>query len=98
MKKRSNLLLAGIEKGGYKPGKDIAIVLDPAASEFYEDGKYLLKADNQKLSSEEMVGYYENLISKYPDHLHRRRVGRKRLGRLEDIDQTPGEQNSADRG
>ena len=59
-------IIAGIEKGGYKPGKDIAIILDPAASEFYEDGKYLLKADNKKLSSEEMVGYYENLISKYP--------------------------------
>ena len=59
-------IITGIEKGGFKPGKDIAIVLDPASSEFYEDGKYLLKADNRKLSSEEMVGYYENLISKYP--------------------------------
>jgi enolase len=59
-------IITGIEKGGYKPGKDISIVLDPASSEFYEDGKYLLKADNRKLSSEEMVGYYENLISKYP--------------------------------
>ena len=59
-------IITGIEKGGYKPGKDIAIVLDPASSEFYEDGKYVLKADNRKLSSEEMVGYYENLISKYP--------------------------------
>ena len=59
-------IITGIEKGGYKPGKDIAIVLDPASSEFYEDGKYLLKADNRKLSSEEMVGYYEDLVSKYP--------------------------------
>ena len=60
------MIISGIEKGGYKPGKDIAIVLDPAASEFYEDGKYLMKADNKKLSSQEMVGFYENLISKYP--------------------------------
>jgi enolase len=59
-------IITGIEKSGYKPGKDIAIVLDPAASEFYEDGKYFMKADNRKLTSEEMVGYYENLISKYP--------------------------------
>jgi len=59
-------IIAGIEKAGYKPGKDIAIVLDPAASEFYENGKYLLKADNRKLSAEEMTGFYENLVSKYP--------------------------------
>ena len=60
------LIIAGIEKAGYKPGKDIAIALDPAASEFYEDGKYVLKADNSKLSSEEMVDYYAKLVSKYP--------------------------------
>ena len=60
------IIVAAIEKAGYKPGKDISIVLDPAASEFYQDGKYVLKADNSKLSSKEMVGYYANLISKYP--------------------------------
>ena len=60
------IIVAAIEKAGYKPGKDISIVLDPAASEFYQDGKYILKADNRKLSSKEMVGYYANLISKYP--------------------------------
>ncbi len=60
------VMITAIEKAGYKPGKDIALVLDPAASEFYQDGKYLLKADNKKLSSEEMVEYYANLISKYP--------------------------------
>jgi len=60
------VIITAIEKAGYKPDKDISIVLDPAASEFYQDGKYLLKADNRKLTSEEMVGYYENLISKYP--------------------------------
>ena len=60
------LIIAGIEKAGYKPGKDIAIALDPAASEFYEDGKYIMKADNSKLSSAEMVSYYAKLVSKYP--------------------------------
>jgi len=59
-------IITAIEKAGYKAGKDIAIVLDPAASEFYQDDKYVLKADKCKLTSEEMVGYYENLISKYP--------------------------------
>jgi enolase len=60
------IIVAAIEKAGYKPGKDISIVLDPAASEFYQDGKYVLKADNSKLSSKELVSYYANLISKYP--------------------------------
>jgi enolase len=60
------VIIAAIEKAGYKPGKDIAIVLDPAASEFYSGGKYLLKADNKSLSSGEMVDYYAGLVSKYP--------------------------------
>ena len=60
------VIIVAIEKAGYKPGKDIAIVLDPAASEFYQDGKYLLKADNKNLSSKEMVDYYAGLVSKYP--------------------------------
>jgi enolase len=60
------IIIAAIEKAGYIPGKDISIVLDPAASEFYQNGKYILKADNSRLSSEEMVKYYKDLISKYP--------------------------------
>jgi enolase len=59
-------IISAVEKAGYQPGADISIVLDPAASEFYQDGKYILKADNSRLSSEEMVKYYANLISKYP--------------------------------
>ena len=59
-------IISAIEKAGYKPGSDISIVLDPAASEFYQDGRYVLKADNSKLTSKEMVGYYTSLISKYP--------------------------------
>jgi len=60
------VIITAIEKAGYKAGKDISIVLDPAASEFYQEGKYILKADNCRLTSEEMVGYYEKLVSKYP--------------------------------
>ena len=60
------IIITAIEKAGYKAGKDISIVLDPAASEFYQDGRYVLKADNKRLSSEEMVKYYDKLISKYP--------------------------------
>jgi len=60
------IIITAIEKAGYKPGQDISIVLDPAASEFYRDGRYILKADNSRLASEEMVKYYADLISKYP--------------------------------
>lgn len=60
------IIITAIEKTGYAAGKDISIVLDPAASEFYKDGQYIMKADNSRLSSEEMVKYYESLISKYP--------------------------------
>ncbi len=60
------LIITAVEKSGYKPGKQIAIVLDPAASEFYQDGKYIMKADKSRLSSEEMVDYYKALVSKYP--------------------------------
>lgn len=60
------LIITGIEKAGYKPGKDIAIALDPASSEFYENNKYVMKADKRKLSSKEMVSYYKKLVSNYP--------------------------------
>jgi len=60
------VIISAIEKADYRPGKDIAVVLDPAASEFYQNGKYLLKADNKNLSSEEMVDYYAGLVAKYP--------------------------------
>ncbi len=60
------IIITAIEKAGYRPGEDISIVLDPAASEFYKDGSYILKADNSRLSPEEMVKYYESLTSKYP--------------------------------
>jgi len=60
------VIIEAIEKAGYKPGQDVSIVLDPAASEFYSDNKYLLKADNKSLSSEEIIEYYSGLVSRYP--------------------------------
>jgi enolase len=62
------VVIQGIEKAGYKPGEQVLLALDPAASEFYDKGekKYNLKAEGKKLSSDEMVGFYENLVNKYP--------------------------------
>jgi enolase len=61
------VIMKAIEKAGYKPGDDIVICLDPAASSFFEKGKYNLKAEKQPVkSSAEMVAFYEDLIKKYP--------------------------------
>ena len=60
------LIVEAIEKAGYKPGKDIVLAMDPAASEFYEDGKYHLASEGRKLTSEAMVDFYEALVNKYP--------------------------------
>ncbi|PAF50449.1 phosphopyruvate hydratase [Helicobacter sp. 13S00477-4] len=60
-------ILKAIEKAGYRPGSQIAIALDVAASEFIqEDNTYHLSAENKKLTSEELVSYYEELVDKYP--------------------------------
>ena len=60
------LVLAAIEAAGYKPGVDCFIALDPAASEFFEDDKYVLARERLSLSSAEMVDYYVKLVSEYP--------------------------------
>ncbi|MGD9823668.1 phosphopyruvate hydratase [Desulfobacter sp.] len=59
-------ILAAIESAGYRPGKDIGIGLDAAASEFYKDGKYVFASENRELSPAELIDYYESLIDKYP--------------------------------
>ena len=61
-------VLKAIERAGYKPGKDIYIALDPAASEFYDKDKgiYFLKSTNQELSSKDMVNYWKVWAEKYP--------------------------------
>ncbi|MCL6527014.1 MAG: phosphopyruvate hydratase [Thermaceae bacterium] len=60
------VLLEAISKAGYTPGRDIALAIDPASSEFYKDGKYVLEADGKSLSGEEMVEYWENWLNQYP--------------------------------
>jgi len=59
-------IMKGIEAAGYTPGEDIAITLDPAASEFFKDGKYILSSEGKELNSEKMVAYYAGLIDDYP--------------------------------
>ena len=59
-------VVAAIEKAGYKPGKDCFIALDPAASEFYQGGQYVLNREGAALSSQEMVDYYAKWASSYP--------------------------------
>ncbi len=60
------LIMEAIEAAGYKPGIDIGLALDAAASEFYKDNRYVLKSENKSLNSEEMVAYYESLVDTYP--------------------------------
>jgi len=61
------VILAGIEKAGLKPGQDVALALDPAASEFYEDGAYLFrKSDRSRRSSAEMVAFWEDWVRQFP--------------------------------
>ncbi len=60
------LILVAIDRAGYKAGRDSFIALDPAASTFYQDGKYVLSREGVTLSSEEMIDYYVRLVSDYP--------------------------------
>jgi len=60
------IILEAIDKAGYKAGKQISLTLDSAATEFYKNGVYELTRDNKKLTSKEMISWYEYLIQKYP--------------------------------
>jgi len=60
------VILEAVEKAGYKPGEQIRIALDPAASEFFEDGKYVLKREGRTLTGTEMVEFYADWVEKYP--------------------------------
>jgi enolase len=59
-------IMDAIESAGYKPGTDIGLALDCAASEFYKKGTYILGSENKKLTAEKLIDYYENLINNYP--------------------------------
>jgi enolase len=60
------VILEAITKAGYKPGEQICLGMDPASSEFYQDGKYVLAKEGKTLSSAEMVEWYVNAINQYP--------------------------------
>ncbi len=60
------IMIRAIEKAGYKPGEDVSLALDPAASEFFENGEYNFSAEGISMSSEELVSFYEKLVSEFP--------------------------------
>ncbi|AEH46018.1 enolase [Thermodesulfatator indicus DSM 15286] len=63
-KEALEILVTAIEKAGYRPGKDIALALDAAASEFFKDGKYHL--EGKELNADELVAFYEELVKEFP--------------------------------
>jgi enolase len=60
------MLVAGIEAAGYRPGEDVAIALDPATSELYRDGAYVLEHEQRTLSAAELADYWGELAARYP--------------------------------
>ena len=91
-------IVKAVEKAGYKLGKEIFIALDVAASEFYDakQKRYVFKkSDGSKRTVEELISYYQELAKKFPDHLDRRRLRRKRLGRLEKTHRRHGCEDAA---
>jgi len=60
------LISEAISRAGYELGKDIVFAIDAAASEFYKNNNYFLKKENKELSGEELIKYYQDLLSKYP--------------------------------
>ncbi|MBI1822469.1 MAG: phosphopyruvate hydratase [Nitrospirae bacterium] len=60
------LIMESIGEAGYKPGKEVGLALDVAASELFHQGKYRMKAEKKDKSMEEMVRYYETLVNQYP--------------------------------
>jgi enolase len=59
-------IIKAIEEAGYSPGNDIGLALDAAASEFYKNGKYHLASEGKKLSADDMIEYYGDLVARYP--------------------------------
>jgi enolase len=60
------MLMAGIEAAGYRPGEDLAIALDPAASELFKNGGYVLEHEGRTLSAAELSTYWADLVARYP--------------------------------
>lgn len=60
------LIMEAIKKAGYEPGVDVKLGIDVAASEFYSDGKYNLVGEGRSLTTDELINFYKELVSKYP--------------------------------
>ena len=60
------LIMEAIKKAGYEPGRDVKMAIDVAASEFYKNGKYELVGEGKSLTTDELIEYYKELVSKYP--------------------------------
>ena len=61
------MVLSGIKKAGYHPGKDVGLALDPASSSFYKNGKYVfLKSDQSKRSADQMIDFYADWVKRFP--------------------------------
>lgn len=65
-KEALDYIMTSITKAGYQPGVDVCLALDVAASEFYENGKYILKGENKELTNVELVDYFVDLVEHYP--------------------------------
>ncbi|MFZ0693094.1 MAG: phosphopyruvate hydratase [Alphaproteobacteria bacterium] len=61
-----SFIMRATEKAGYKPGDDVMLALDPAANEFFHDGRYNLKGENKVLDGDALVAYYADLCARYP--------------------------------
>ena len=61
-----DFIMKSVEAAGYKPGEEVYLALDAAASEFYKDGKYELKGEGKSLTSDEMAAYWADLVARYP--------------------------------
>ncbi len=59
-------IIEAIETAGYRPGTDIGLAIDAAATEFFDNGQYVLASENRRLSAGEMIEYYADLIDRYP--------------------------------
>ncbi len=59
-------IMKAIEAAGYEPGKEIALAIDAAASEFYKDGKYVLAGENKTMDAAELIGFYDEFTKKFP--------------------------------
>ena len=85
------LILEAIAKAGYKPGGDISICLDPAASEMWDDGKYVLfKSTKKAITSQELIGIWESWVNQYPIILLEDGMGENDLQGWKDLTRSLG--------